>query len=135
MPKAKGSKKPKHSRQKSDTGTKAELLLREEGQEYAQAGRMLGNGRLEAICFDGKTRMAHIRGKLLKRVWISTGDVILVTLRDFQDGKADVVHKYNTDQVRQLKQKGEIPSGVKVSEVGFDEDADSDSVEFVFSEI
>jgi translation initiation factor 1A len=134
MPKAKGSKKPKHARH-SDTHSKAELLLREEGQEYAQAGRMLGNGRLEAICFDGKTRMAHIRGKLLKRVWISTGDVILVTLRDFQDGKADVVHKYNPDQVRQLKQKGEIPTGIKVSEVGFDEDADSDSVEFVFSEI
>lgn len=134
MPKASGSKKPKRVRQ-TDTKEKAEPILREIGQEYAQAGRMLGNGRLEAICFDGKTRLAHIRGKLLKRVWIATGDIILVTLRDFQDGKVDVVHKYSADQVRRLKQLGEIPSNVKVSEVGLDDGSDSDSVEFVFSEI
>lgn len=39
--------------------------------EYAQVTRMLGNGRIEAICFDGKTRLAHIRGKMRKRVWVN----------------------------------------------------------------
>lgn len=39
--------------------------------EYAQVTRMLGNGRLEALCFDGKTRLAHIRGKMRKRVWVN----------------------------------------------------------------
>jgi initiation factor 1A len=29
---------------------------------------MLGNGRLEAQCFDGEKRLAHIRGKLRKKV-------------------------------------------------------------------
>jgi translation initiation factor 1A len=29
---------------------------------------MLGNGRLEAKCFDGKTRLCHIRGKMRKKV-------------------------------------------------------------------
>lgn len=29
---------------------------------------MLGNGRLEANCFDGKTRLCHIRGALRKKV-------------------------------------------------------------------
>jgi len=33
---------------------KRELLLKEPGQEYAQVIRMLGNGRLDAFCFDGK---------------------------------------------------------------------------------
>jgi len=32
---------------------------------------MLGNGRLEAQCFDGKKRLAHIRGKMRKRVWVN----------------------------------------------------------------
>ena len=40
------------------------------GTEYAQVTRMLGNGRLEAFCFDGVNRLCHIRGKLRKRVWI-----------------------------------------------------------------
>ena len=29
---------------------------------------MLGNGRLEALCFDGEKRLAHIRGKMRKKV-------------------------------------------------------------------
>lgn len=36
--------------------------------EYAQVVKMLGNGRLEAMCFDGEKRLAHIRGKLRKKV-------------------------------------------------------------------
>lgn len=36
--------------------------------EYAQVIKMLGNGRLEAQCFDGEKRLAHIRGKMRKKV-------------------------------------------------------------------
>ena len=39
---------------------------------------MLGNGRLEAMCFDGQKRLCHIRGKLRKKVWINQSDIILV---------------------------------------------------------
>lgn len=30
--------------------------------------KMLGNGRVEAMCFDGEKRLAHIRGKMRKKV-------------------------------------------------------------------
>lgn len=36
--------------------------------EYGQVLKMLGNGRLEAMCFDGIKRLCHIRGKLRKKV-------------------------------------------------------------------
>ena len=39
--------------------------------EYGQVLRMLGNGRCEVYCFDGKNRLAHIRGKMRKKVWVS----------------------------------------------------------------
>lgn len=39
--------------------------------EYAQVIKMLGNGRLEAMCFDGTKRLCHIRGKLRKKVEMS----------------------------------------------------------------
>ena len=80
---------------------------------------MLGNGRLEAMCFDGEKRLAHIRGKMRKKVgvvlservlckfvtsllqvWINQGDIILISLRDFQDDKADVIVKYTADEAR-----------------------------------
>jgi initiation factor 1A len=37
---------------------------------------MLGNGRLEAQCFDGEKRLAHIRGKMRKKV--SAGVLFIV---------------------------------------------------------
>jgi len=70
-------------------------VFKEEGQEYAQVVKMLGNGRLEAQCFDGARRLAHIRGKLRKKVWINQGDIILLSLRDYQDEKGDVIMKYS----------------------------------------
>merc|ERR1712032_1575500 len=72
-----------------------------DGQEYAQVKKMLGNGRLEAFCFDGKTRLCHIRGKMRKRIWIGVGDFILLALREFQDRKADVILKY-TDEGQEI---------------------------------
>jgi hypothetical protein len=48
------------------------LLLK----EYAQVTKMLGNGRLEAQCFDGEKRLAHIRGKMRKKVrWHSPNSI------------------------------------------------------------
>ena len=40
--------------------------------EYAQVLRMLGNGRLDAMCIDGVKRLCHIRGKMRKKVWVNT---------------------------------------------------------------
>lgn len=62
--------------------------------EYGQVLRMLGNGRLEAHCFDGVRRLCHIRGKMRKRVWVNAGDIVLISLREFQDNKGDVIAKY-----------------------------------------
>lgn len=67
--------------------------LRRRAAEYAQVLRMLGNGRLEAFCMDGVKRLCHIRGKMRKKVWVNTGDVVLVGLREYQDEKADVILK------------------------------------------
>lgn len=77
---------------------------------------MLGNGRLEALCFDGSKRLAHIRGKLRKKVWINQGDIILLSLRDYQDEKGDVILKYTADEARSLKAYGELPENAKINE-------------------
>ena len=77
---------------------------------------MLGNGRLEALCFDGEKRLAHIRGKLRKKVWINQGDIILLSLRDYQDEKGDVILKYSADEARSLKAYGELPENAKINE-------------------
>jgi translation initiation factor 1A len=101
------------------------------GQEYAQVVKMLGNGRCECFCFDGVTRLGHIRGKMRKKVWITAGDIILAAKRDFQDEKVDIVHKYSADEARNLKQYGELPENARINETAVDmamaaDDADDD---------
>ena len=132
MPKNKGkvSKNPRRGKNENEA-EKRELIFKEDGQEYAQVTKMLGNGRLEALCFDGTKRLCHIRGKLRKKVWINQGDIILVGLRDYQDAKADVILKYNADEARNLKTYGEIPETVKVTDtVNFVDDGLDDDIEF-----
>jgi len=106
--KGKGGKNRKRGKNVNVDEEKRELVIKEEGQEYAQVIRMLGNGRLEAQCFDGKTRLCHIRGNMRKKVWVTPGDIVLIGLREFQDAKADVILKYSSDEARRLKQAGQL---------------------------
>eukprot|EP00899_Mesostigma_viride_P007697 jgi/Mesvir1/16929/Mv15788-RA.1 len=116
MPKNKGKGGKNRRRGKNENDEKRELVFKEDGQEYAQVVRMLGNGRLEAQCMDGVKRLCHIRGKMRKKVWVNAGDVILVGLRDYQDEKADVIQKYMADEARSLKAYGELPESIRVNE-------------------
>lgn len=115
-----GGKNRRRGKNENDD-EKRELVFKEDGQggssmslpccnpltsyaiEYAQVTKMLGNGRLQAQCFDGETRLAHIRGKMRKKVWINQGDIILISLREFQDDKADVIVKYTVEEVSQAR--------------------------------
>lgn len=116
MPKNKGKGGKNRRRGKNEGEEKRELIFKEDGQEYAQVMRMLGNGRLEAMCIDGVKRLCHIRGKMRKKVWVNTGDIILVGLRDYQDEKADVILKYMADEARSLKAYHELPENIRVNE-------------------
>lgn len=134
MPKNKGKGGKNRRRGKNENETeKRELVFKEDGQEYAQVVKMLGNGRLEALCFDGIKRLCHIRGKLRKKVWINTGDIILLGLRDYQDTKADVILKYTPDEARNLKAYGELPDNVKIETAVSAEDQMGD-IEFEFQD-
>ncbi|CAA9998923.1 unnamed protein product [Nesidiocoris tenuis] len=126
----KGGKNRRRGKNENET-EKRELVFKEDGQEYAQVTKMLGNGRLEAMCFDGVKRLCHIRGKLRKKVWINQGDIILIGLRDYQDTKADVIQKYTPDEARNLKTYGEFPETVRINDtVTFLEDGYDEDIEF-----
>jgi translation initiation factor 1A len=108
----------KHKKKKNNTVVEIEreLLFKTEDQEYAQVTKLLGNCRLEAQCFDGKNRLCHIRGTMRKKIWIVVNDVVLVSLRDYEDNKCDIIYKYTPKEVNKLKHLGEIPDSVKLTE-------------------
>lgn len=110
---------------------KRDLEAKEPGQEYGKVVKMLGNGRLTAYCYDGVTRLCHIRGKMLKQVWVAVGDLVLVSLRDFQDAKGDIIIKYTPEEVREMKARKWVPdTAMSTSEHG---ESHSDQTSFEFA--
>ncbi|XP_043316150.1 eukaryotic translation initiation factor 1A, Y-chromosomal-like isoform X1 [Cervus canadensis] len=131
MPKNKGKGgRNKRKGKKENEYKNRDLVFKQDGQEYAQVTKMLGNARLEAVCSDGVTRICHIRGSLRNKVWINTSDIILVGLRDYQDNKADVILKYSADEARSLKAYGELPEYVELSDTDTFDPEDDDEIQF-----
>ena len=116
---------------RQNIGAKRELVCKVEGEtEYGQVLKNLGNKRLEVILFsNGKSLNCKIRGSL--RAWIAIGEVVLVSMRDFQQDRADIIWKYSADEARKLKKLGEIPLDTKIQESDNSVASRGDNIEFV----
>lgn len=90
---------------------------------------MLGNGRCRTLDTENVERLGIIRGSMKSREWIVTKDLVLLALRDFQDAKADIVYKYNEDEVHKLIRLGEVEAKF-VQGFDFNEEEDIDGVLF-----
>lgn len=108
--KGKGGKSKRKGKSDQQEENKRELLLKEPGQEYAKITKILGNCRAEVYCFDDVIRLSHFRGAFRKRVWIEMNDIVLVGLRDYENAKCDVIHKYLPEEIRHLSYLNEIPA-------------------------
>lgn len=85
------------------------------GQEYALVQAMLGNGRLQALCGNGNLVVGRIAGSLRKysnKVIIERGDLILISRRDFEPNKVDVIGKYTNEQLNQFLRKQILPEKI-----------------------
>lgn len=132
MPNTKGGKKHKRNKKQNDTFEKT-LRLKEEGQEYAQITKCLGNCRFNVMCFDGKERMATMCGGMRKRRFVNQNDIVLVSLRDWQDSKCDIIDNYDDNLTRKLKDKGLVPDSIKIDADNNYSSDDDDNLGFVFS--
>lgn len=94
----KSYKKTKHG----NNDEKAIFIDRQPDQMYARVIKNLGGLNVLVFCNDNHERMCHIRGAMRKRVWLHTGDIVLISIRDFNpdkktDGKerGDIIAKYD----------------------------------------
>merc|ERR1712046_486808 len=122
MPRGRGKGGNKRKRGKNMNFDKRELVYKEEDQDYGQVMRLLGGGRVEVNCLDGNVKgLCTIRGKMKNRVWINAGDIVLISLREFGDDKADIIHKYFPEEAFELQDLGELPENIAVNEGAPDE--------------
>jgi initiation factor 1A len=110
MPNQKGGKNYKKS--KHAAAQKATLFLPEADQIFGRVIRNLGQRRMLVFSNDNKIRMCHIRGSMRRgSSWITVGDIVLITRRDFEKApetreeyeNADIISRYEKDLHSDLK--------------------------------
>lgn len=103
---------------------KYELHLKTEGLEYAKIIKINGGGRYECECYDNKTRLCIMRRKIKKYSlkMIMLDSIVLISLRDFQDDKADILHVYTPEDTCKLVDLFEIPAMKSSGHIKFDID-------------
>ncbi len=108
MPNKKGGKNYKKGKHATEAPIVYECL---EGQMYARVIKVLGNCNMLVYCNDGRERVCHIRGNMRKKVWMGTGDLVLISIRDFGNekageiGKGDICAKYDPAVISKLRQR------------------------------
>jgi initiation factor 1A len=111
MPNKTGGKNYKKTKHSSEV---KQFVERQDDQLYARVLQILGNRNVLSYCNDNKIRLCHIRGSIRKDMWISKGDIILVSIRDFLREesstyeKGDIIYKYDPSFYSKIKKDNTI---------------------------
>ncbi|MBL7056529.1 translation initiation factor eIF-1A [Candidatus Woesearchaeota archaeon] len=85
------------------------IKLPQTGQVLGVLDQRLGASRTRVRCFDGKTRICRIPGRLKRRLWVRENDILIIEPWEFSgDQKGDILYKYTPTQVQYLKRKGHL---------------------------
>ena len=129
MPKNK--KKGKNAKNKGATVDKRKLVDADlDGQVYGILEKSLGSRFFTVNCLDNTKRRCKVRQK---RMRCKEGDCVIVSLRDFDDANADIIYRYDSDEVRQLQKMGVLPDSIVIGAFK-DVEVEEDDV-FIFENI
>ena len=108
-PNKKGGKNYKKGKHTSEEPV---VFERHEDQMYGRILKLLGGCNALVYCNDGRERLCHIRGSMRKKVWLATGDIVLISIRDFDNNtlpntiqKGDICAKYDPKVIYKLREK------------------------------
>jgi translation initiation factor 1A len=112
MPNRTGGKAYKKTKHGGDD-EKSVFVDRLPGQMYGRVIRILGGLNVLVYCNDGYERICHIRGSLRKRTWLYVGDIVLISLRMFEEEKkgserGDILTKYEAKFYSKIKKEPDI---------------------------
>lgn len=103
----------KHKKGKNYNTSSRELGVSDnESTFYGLVQKALGGGHFAVHCNDSEDRIATLRGSLQRNTRIAAGDLVLISLREFEKPKpgskqhCDIVLKYSSHEITQLKRQG-----------------------------
>lgn len=82
------------------------VRLPRKGEVIGVVETLYGGCRMQVRCVDGLKRTCRIPGKFRKRLWIKSGDYVIVKLWDIEPDKGNIVFRYTQNQVKWLRNKG-----------------------------
>ncbi len=91
-----------------------QLPKKHKKEMFAIADRLMGGSRINAVCEDGKSRMARIPGKMKRRARVRAGDLLIIKPWEIQNEKADVVYRYTRTQASTLSRRKLLPEEIDV---------------------
>lgn len=123
MPNLRGGKSYKKSKGKTKLNDDEKVVYLEIAEDQ-MVGRILtlpGNMNATVYCQDNKKRLCRICRAIKKSVRFEIGDIVLISLRDFEvstadfdkgvrGSKGDILDKFHPAQFKELKAKGITPS-------------------------
>lgn len=97
------------AKQKKRNNTDRQLFFADnENTVYAIIRTPLGQGQFKVDCSDSISRTAVIRGRDYRRVWIQPNDIVLLSIREGNNLRADIELKYMAKEIKILKDNGYI---------------------------
>jgi len=83
------------------------IRIPRQGEVLGVIEMMLGADKLRVNCDDGNLRICRIPGRLRKRVWVKTGDLVLIQPWTVQTKeRGDLIFRYTPTQTNYLRRKG-----------------------------
>lgn len=71
----------------------------------------LGGNKMRVNCLDGKSRVCRVPGRLKRKLWLRSGDIVIVEPWELDNEKGDVIFKYPSNQIEWLKKNGYLETG------------------------
>lgn len=84
----------------------ARARLPREGQRVGTVIQRLGGNRMDILCSDGKTRNCRVPGRFKRSLWLRINDVVMIELWEHDSEKGDVIYKYSSSEINQLRKRG-----------------------------
>lgn len=127
-----GKHKHKARKDHKPKSLNVEELKKIAGQEYAFVKEKFSNQHYKLLCYDKVQRLGCLRGKL-KSARIKNADLVLVSIRDFQDDKCDILYHYKEEDLDKLEKINAIDAcfikeGKLSEENVVNDDADEEQV-------
>ena len=103
----------KYKKLKHNLDISRPLELPDEDQEFALVNKLMGNGRVTVTFIkDNKetvNALGIISGRLRKKKqWVIPGNIVLISIRNFEKDKVDIIHVYKEYEMNELKRKGHL---------------------------